>query len=191
MAAAPGLPAAITAMLLLNLAFFGVDTFVPLALSELRGLSAAVAGLALTAATVTWTAGSWIQARLAQRTPRGVVTAVGLGLVALGIGGVTVSVEPPMPVWVAGMAWAVAGMGIGLAYSALSLAALERAVPGEEGRNSAAIQIASQLGTALGSGIGGVIVGSGAAGVSAGRIVAHCALMTAVAGLGALVARRV
>ena len=39
---------------LINLAFFGVDAFVPLMLVEVRGASMGFAGLALTAGTVTW-----------------------------------------------------------------------------------------------------------------------------------------
>ena len=43
--AAPGMPATIATMGLLNLAFFGVDAFVPLALVDVRGTSVAYAGL--------------------------------------------------------------------------------------------------------------------------------------------------
>src|SRR5204863_5574756 len=50
--AAHGLPAAIAAQGLLNLAFFGVDAFVQLALISIRGQIASVAGIALTTATV-------------------------------------------------------------------------------------------------------------------------------------------
>src|SRR5215213_4345382 len=68
--AAPGLPAAIAAHGLLNLAFFGVDAFVPLALVSIRGQTASVAGIALTTATVGWTTGAWVQAHLAARRSR-------------------------------------------------------------------------------------------------------------------------
>jgi hypothetical protein len=80
--AAPGMPAAIATMGLLNLAFFGVDAFVPLALVDVRGTAVAYAGLALSAATVTWTAGAWIQARTATRIPRRAMTWLGLVVLA-------------------------------------------------------------------------------------------------------------
>src|SRR5947208_2831489 len=54
--AKPGLPATILARGLLTFAFFGADTFVPLAVVSVRHRSTAVAGIALTAATVSWTA---------------------------------------------------------------------------------------------------------------------------------------
>ena len=80
--AAPGMPATIATMGLLNLAFFGVDAFVPLALVDVRGTSVAFAGLALTAATVTWTAGAWVQARTATQVSRRVMVRLGLAFLA-------------------------------------------------------------------------------------------------------------
>ena len=67
--AARGLPAAVLMRGIITFAFFAVDAYVALALVEWRGLSAAEAGISLTAATLTWTAGSWIQARLSSRYP--------------------------------------------------------------------------------------------------------------------------
>ena len=61
--ARPILPAAVLLAAILTFAFFSVDAFVALALVEVRGISPAEAGLALTAATVTWTGGAWVQAR--------------------------------------------------------------------------------------------------------------------------------
>lgn len=191
--AAPGLPAAIAAMGLLNLAFFGVDAFVPLALTTVRGLSIVTAGLALTAATLTWTAGAWMQARLARRMPPGSIAVLGLLVMLIGIGATTATVTPVIPALLSIGTWGVAGCGIGLAYSALSLAMLQNAAQGHEGRASSALQIAGQLGTALGAGIGGVIIGAGENGatVEAGRMVLHFALMIVVAGIAILTAWRI
>lgn len=191
--AAPGLPAAIAAMGLLNLAFFGVDAFVPLALTTVRGLSIVTAGLALTAATLTWTAGAWMQARLARRMPPGSIAILGLLVMLIGISATTATVAPVVPALLSIGTWGVAGCGIGLAYSALSLAMLQNAAQGHEGRASSALQIVCQLGTALGSGIGGVIIGSGehSETVEASRIMLHFVLMIAIAGIAVLTAWRV
>ena len=67
--AARGYPTAILLRGLLTFAFFTVDAYVALLLVEVRHWSAAAAGIALTAATVSWTAGSWTQARLSVRIP--------------------------------------------------------------------------------------------------------------------------
>ena len=78
--AAPGMPATVATMGLLNLAFFGVDAFVPLGLVEVRGTSVPFAGFALTAATITWSTGSWIQARTATLISRRIMTRPRVGV---------------------------------------------------------------------------------------------------------------
>jgi MFS family permease len=191
--AAPGLPAVIATMGLLNLSFFGVDAFVPLTLTAIRGLSVVTAGLALTAATLTWTAGAWMQERLVRRHPPGSIAAAGLLVMLIGIGATTTTIAPVAPPLLSIATWGIAGCGIGLAYSALSLAMLQNAASGHEGRASSALQIAGQLGTALGAGVGGVIIGSGEQGqtVEAGRVALHFVLMSLLAGLAILTAHRV
>jgi MFS family permease len=56
------------------------------------------------------------------------------------------------------VAWGVAGLGIGLAYSTTALVVLESAPPGEEGSASSAMQLANVLGTAIGTGVAGAIL---------------------------------
>src|SRR5262249_33870332 len=63
-----------------------------------------------------------------------------------------------VPTWIALVAWTVAGFGIGLAYSPISITALGLARPGEEGRISASVQLSDVLGTAFGTGVAGAAV---------------------------------
>src|SRR5215475_11609184 len=62
--ARPGLPATILSRGLLTFAFFGADAYVTLAITAVRHRSPTFAGLAVTGATLSWTAGAWVQARL-------------------------------------------------------------------------------------------------------------------------------
>jgi MFS family permease len=55
----------------------------------------------------------------------------------------------------------MAGFGIGLAYSPLSVTVLGLAEPGREGEASSSIQLADTLGIALGTGLGGAFVALG------------------------------
>ena len=64
------LTTAVVVMALLSAAFFGAEAFVPLSLTDVRGRSVTLAGITLTAATLSWTAGAWIQARVASRYRR-------------------------------------------------------------------------------------------------------------------------
>jgi MFS family permease len=156
--AAPGMPAAVATMGLLNLAFFGVDAFVPLGLVEVRGTSVTFAGLALTAATVTWTTGSWIQARTSTRISRRTVTRLGMVLLATSFIVTTAALAPTLPVEVTVAGWAIAGLAMGLAYTTLSLTMLELAPPGQEGDASASLNLTSVLGSGLGAGLGGALI---------------------------------
>jgi MFS family permease len=187
-----GTPAAVAALGLLNFAFFGAEAFVPLLLTAVRGQPATVAGLALTAATLAWTAGAWLQARLSLRRDRRRLSRTGLILTALGIAGTTSALRAEIPVWIVAVAWGVAGLGIGLAYSTLTLIVLERATKGQEGTAATALQLANVLGVALGTGVGGATLGLvTAAGQShAFAVAAIDVMMVGVAGLGLAATKR-
>lgn len=189
--AAPGLPAAIATACITGTVFFGVDAFVPLALTSLRGLSAALAGLALTAATVTWTTGAWLQAHYAAQHSRRRLVTIGLLVLAVGVALVIGTLWPGVPALLAPLAWGVAGLGMGLAYSTLSLSVLESAPEGQEGAATSSLQLANMLGPALGTGVGGAIIGSAASGSapSAASIAMQFALMAALPLLGVWAAR--
>jgi MFS family permease len=157
---APGLPATILLRGVLTFAFVAADAYVPYLLVEARGLEAWTGGLAYTAATLTWTSGSWIQARLATRwTTR---RFVGLGFLVLLAGtAITLVVVLPGVSWpLAVIGWGVAGLGMGLAYSPLSLAVLRDASPAEQGSATSALQLSDTLGFTLGAGVAGAIVGA-------------------------------
>jgi MFS family permease len=164
-----GLPAAVATMGLLNFAFFGTEAFVPLAIVEVRGASVMLTGLSLTAAALTWTAGAWIQVRLATRVAHRLVIVTGLGILGGGIAGTIALLAPGVPTWTAVAAWAIAGLGMGLAFTTTSAAILAAAPPGQEGAASASLQLAQVLGAALATGVGGAIVAAPFAGAPPAR----------------------
>src|SRR5262249_13787375 len=125
-----------------------------------------MAGIVLTAATISWTAGAWIQARLAaHRSHRGLAT-VGLLLTVGGIAGTTSVLSRAVPVWMATIMWGITGLGMGLAYSTTTLVVLNSAPRGREGVASSAMQLANVLGVALGTGLAGDVL---ALAMTAGR----------------------
>ncbi len=153
-----GLPTAVAMRGMLTFAFFAVDAYVALTLVEWRGLSATQAGVSLTAATLTWTTGSWIQARFAARwTPDRFVRA-GLVAVVAGLAAFTVVLLPEVSPWLAVPTFGLAGLGMGLAYAPLTLIVLSEAPPAEQGSATAALSLTDSLGTALGTGVTGAIV---------------------------------
>ncbi len=84
---------------------------------------------------------------------------------------------PAVPVAVAVLGWASAGLGMGLAYPMLSVLTLELSAPHEQGTNSSALQIADALFAAVVLAVSGALF---AALVAAGPIAYLAA--TAVAG---------
>jgi MFS family permease len=188
----PGIPATVLVRGLLTFAFFGADAYLPLALINVRDTSATEAGLIITSATLTWTAGSWIQA--ARNAAWGTARLVRLGYVAVlvGVATTTVVLLPNVSFLVAVLTWGIAGLGMGLAYSSLSLLVLRDAPEGEAGSATAALQLSDVLGTSLGTGLGAGLV---AFAVAVGSTVAAgIALSYLVSGLvaaaGLLVSRR-
>ena len=156
--ARPGLPAVILTRGLLTFAFFGADAYVTLTITAVRHRTPFVASLAVTGATLAWTAGAWAQARLNDRYEGRLLIRIGLVVIVLAIGGMALALEPGVPVAAAVAAWTVGGAGMGLAYAPITLLMLRQAPPGQEGQSSASLNLADTLGTAIGIGVGGAAV---------------------------------
>ena len=189
---APGLPAAIAIRGMVTFAFFGTDSFVPLGITDARGQSTFVAGLALTTAVLGWTAAAWVQQhRMHTDGPRRLVT-VGQAISVVGLLGAALLLHDWVPVPVGIAIWGLAGFGVGLSYAPLSVTMLNTAEVGAEGRASSSLQLCDTLGVALGTGFTGALVGYGESTgwpVSRSLTIAFvcCA---AVAGAASLAARR-
>jgi MFS family permease len=190
--AAPGAPAALAAKGLVTFAFFGAEAFLPLALTNVRGESMVVAGMALTAGTLAWTGGAWIQERLVSRVDKVVFVRAGLAIVAVAIAcaAAVLFVDSPGPLAI--FAWTLSGLGIGVSYSTTTLLVFESTPKGGEGNAASALQLANVLGVAFGTGVGGAILGAATAtGVSQqGAIAGIDAVMVITALLGASIAGR-
>jgi MFS family permease len=156
--ARPVLPAAVLLRGLLTFMFFGFDVFVALVLVSWRGRSLTEAGIALTATTVLWTAGSWVQARNSTRWSTYRFVQAGFATALVGLAGFMVVLRQDVS-WLVGIpTFALAGFGMGLAYSPLALIVLREATPEAQGAASSALSLTDTVGTALGTGVAGAIV---------------------------------
>jgi len=190
--AARGLPSVVLGVGALNLAFFGADAFVPLMLTEVRGQSTVMAGLVVTSATLSWTAGSWLVERRAQHTDRRVLARIGFSLLCVGAVALLPVLSSTVPVVWTLLAWGVAGLGIGMAYPSFSLIILATAAEAEVGAVTASTKLAESLSAATGAGVAGALVAVGdAGGWLPGSLAVAFALMAAVAMGGALLTDRV
>ena len=186
LSARSGLPATILNRGLLTCCFFAGDAYVPYAITTVRHSSTGLAALALTAGTLTWTAGAWFQAHhIARQGPRRLVR-WGECLVLGGLSLMLVALLPSVPPALGVLAWAVAGGGMGVSYAPLSVTTLDRAVPGAEGKATASLQLFDVLGQAVGTGVAGALVAATAEGLGHRSGVALAFLFGIVVGICAV-----
>jgi MFS family permease len=164
------LPAAVLSRGMLTFAFFAADVFLPLTVTTIRGESVLLSGIALTAGTIAWTTGAWIQERTVLRVGAAPLVRNGFLLLAIGIAGVGIVLFAGVPAWLCVPAWGFAGLGIGMAYSSISLTVLRHAAAGSEGATAASMQLADILGNALGAGIGAVAVAAAVASLGSAAV---------------------
>lgn len=190
--AARGLPTVIVLRGVAAGAFFTAEGFVLLMMKNQRDLSPTMAGLTLTSGGLSWALGSWLQGRPAADRHREALIRFGFVLTAVSIAGAALVLVPAVPAWVAAAAWAVGGVGMGLAVASISVLMMKLSAPEEAGANSASLQLSDALGNVLLYSLAGVLFGwlGGETG-SATPFAVTFAVMTGVALLGALLSGRV
>jgi hypothetical protein len=156
--ARPGLPGTAMAAFLLSMGFLAVDAFVTLMLTDVRGLSLGAAGIAVTGATITWAAGSAWQSHVVERMPLSRVLRIGAALTLAGEVLTALTLLRSVPLVAAYVGWAVVGVGMGIAFPTVPLAAMREAGEGEEASEVSSVLLMDMLGVATGAGIGGGIV---------------------------------
>lgn len=187
---AHGMPAAVMVRGLLTFSFFAADAYVSLTFTQVRDQPMWVGGLAMTAATLLWTSGSWVQQRWVHELgPRRMVQ-LGFAAVAVGIAGLMGGLRA-LPVAVSAGIWAIAGLGMGLGYAPLSVTVLATAPKGREGMASASLQLTDVLGVALGTGISGICLATAEAqGHGAGFGLTRAFAMAGMVAVAGLIATR-
>jgi len=136
-------------------AFLGAETYLPLQLQVGFGHSVAVVGLALLLCTLGWTTGSMTVARIggslrAQVTIGTLLTAAGTLMMAIPGGGAVLPIA----------AYAVSGLGMGVASPGLFAVVLLDRRQGREGQATSSIPLARQIGSGVGAAIAGIVVAS-------------------------------
>jgi MFS family permease len=152
------MPAAILVRGLTTFAFFAVYAYIPFALVEIRGMSTAEAGLALTSATIAWTGGAWLTARLVSRLGEARLIRLGLVMLAGGLLSSLLVLTPSVPPLLGVLTFGLAGFGIGTSYSPVSLIVLAFAPPAQIGAATSGLQLVDVLGESLGTGVTGAIL---------------------------------
>ena len=143
-----GLPSVILVRAIVAGTFFSAEVYVPLMMVTRYGASPAIAGLALTAAGLSWAAASWAQGRFPAIGNRLAARLGALGL-TIAIGSLLVTALTGASPIVIVVGWAFAGGGMGLLYPRLGVLTLEYSTPADQGFNSSALSIADSTGSAI------------------------------------------
>lgn len=157
-----GLPATIVTRGLFVACYCAVESYVVLALTNVKGLSADVVGLIVAAGAISWSIAAWLQSKLdeqdhgkgrKQRVMIGVafmIVGVALVITVIGISG--------NGIVLAVFSQILTGFGIGLAHPTTGAIALQHAEEGEAGSISANIQFIDAFSPALSIGLGGALI---------------------------------
>jgi MFS family permease len=156
---APGIPAIVGMRGVVAGSFFAAEIYVPLALQEIRGTSVALSGGVLTAATITWFAGSWLQGSHKIKYSREQILFAGVLLVSLGIALTPVAVFVPTSIFVAAIfasvVWGIAAFGMGMVFPTLGVLMLDQSPDEEHARHSASLQMSDSFGVVIATAIAG------------------------------------
>lgn len=182
-----GIPTVVAARGLIAGVFFAGNSYLPLILTATHGWSLTEAGVPLVVAALGWAAASAWQGRHPD-LPRTTLLRVGFGALAVGVAGLLAVTPEAGPAWVAVPAWTVAGVGMGLGYSAVSYLLLHHSQVHQVGSHTAAAQVADQLTTATLVGLGGALLAVLATPATALTVLLVPLVVLAV--LGALLAPR-
>jgi MFS family permease len=132
--------------------FLGMEAFLPLDLQSGVGWSVFWASTPLVTASLAWTAGSMIAARIGF-TLR---LQIGIGAALVAVGGMSAAI-PLDGGWPVALGYTLGGLGMGLASPALFVAVLS-GVTGAEGRETAAPPVARNVGSSAGIAAGGALL---------------------------------
>lgn len=159
----PMLPAAIGLRSLTFGGFAIVETYVVYSLKEFGGLTSSQAGIILTIGSLTWTAGSIMQARLdraqgAEARPMRML--MGAAIMLLGSAVIVLDVTITQTIhWPLAMAcWALVGLGIGICFTTATSVAFQYAPKGQDGLVSSSFLLLDLFANAIGVGIGGFLL---------------------------------
>ena len=157
--AARGLPTVVAMRGLMAGAYFGIESFIPLMLVQVRGLSVTLAGLSLTGAALSWAFAAWLINRpwLRARLSQAGMVRFGAGVTTVALLGAIAAISPRIPALTAAAALFFAGFGMGFVFPNVSVLTLELSAPGEQGANSASLQVADGLASTLSVAVAGAV----------------------------------
>ncbi|WP_028596614.1 MFS transporter [Paenibacillus assamensis] len=159
---ASGLPATIATRGMYVACYFATESFVVLALVEVKGLSEELAGLIVAAGALSWSGAAWLLSVLDARDQgkgRKIRIHIGVSFIIAGVALVIAAIASTGGgILIATISQIIIGFGAGLANPTTAAIALQHANAGEEGEVSAILQFIDSFSIGLSIGISGALV---------------------------------
>lgn len=177
-----GPPAALLALTLFGLGYFGASELLTLLFTDVYGATLAVAGIVLGTASAAWGVTSVALTRIPLLG--NVSPGAAMLLVAICVGGTCVAGSLGAPWPVGGACWLLSGIGVGIFYPSTYLAATTPTAGFSEERAAAAAISTESFGSLTGGAVGGVLISGGSGDSSflvAYLLLAGALLLSAVA----------
>ncbi|MEG9226533.1 MFS transporter [Aeromicrobium sp. Sec7.5] len=181
---ARGVPSMIGTRGAVGASFTLAEVNLPLLLVLGRDLPLVAVGAVLTSGAFTWCVGAVLSARWDRLADKILRVRLGAGLVAIGVAGSILAAVPEVPLVLPIAAWGVAGLGIGMAFSTISVLVLDASVDGRYGVSASALQLNDYLAASAVLAVGSVVF----AGFVDSAPVAGAALLVGLAASVALLA---
>ncbi len=141
----------------INGTFIGAETFLPLMLQEVHGWTPKVAGTVLTISSISWAVGAAIQGRAEGERIRRILPVAGTVAQTVGIALACLCSFSAVSPWLLILGWSIGGLGIGMAFPAMTVLGLAMTRPENQGKTSASLQLADTLGAAFCVAVAGII----------------------------------
>lgn len=182
-----GVPSALIAMMLFGLGYFGADSLITILLTDGFGVSLGKAAIVLSAAPLAWGLTSLIQAGLGFGNISSLLSQIGLTVAGISVITLAVGLEYWPSYSLALIAWALSGVGVGLAYPPLYVLA-SKPQAGGVGPSELAVAVvtAEDFGGLMGRTVGGAISSFGG---SSGLAIAYALFAASLIGAVAVTGR--
>jgi MFS family permease len=154
--AACGVGGVVAVRAAVSAAFMGIGGFLPLLMVQLRHVGPTAAGVSLSVTGVMWSVGSALQSRWSAH-PAALLRG-GLTALAVGLAGTALLAWPAVPLLAGLAAWALAGVGIGMTTSTLSVLTMAVSDDRTQGRNNAGAQMAAGMSSAVFFALAGAVL---------------------------------
>ena len=159
---APGVAAIVAIRGIFAASYFSAEAFLPLALQHERGVSPALSGAVLAAASVLWFTGSSLQGSARIKIARhnlvrlgGLIVMTSIALLPLAVFKIA---DPTMAAWAATAVWGFVALGMGMTFPVLGVLLLDKSPESSHAKDSSSIQMSDSFGVATATAIGGAVI---------------------------------